>query len=339
MGDMDRRHEMDQLSLQDLPDLALAAIHEALWERDTDGFCISSRDAAAFRSTCKRLHGAVQLPRMLKLSFAFPTPDFSSLKLLLTRHCSRTQLSLRLTGEPQDEGSKYNNAEKDDDFILTDAILSHLSLLDSHLVRLELFCDDFDGYWGGDHQRLCSIMLCLTPGSVPFVFSRSSEETPMLDLSRFSSLQHFILKGPVVKKLGVDVNGGRPFILPPHTKVTIDPGLCGRRPTPWVRPVTSFERFDAMPGSAVPNDGEYREEDLDAREQNKVAFICKIANQAAQRADGEVPWIPADPLDFKAIMCHMDPNLTAKIDKSIDDLMQRSGCLYRSEKLAFVRTI
>jgi len=41
-----------------------------------------------------------------------------------------------------------------------------------------------------------------------------------------------------------------------HTQVTVDPYLCNRRPTEWARQLTTYERFDAMPATAVPDNKE-----------------------------------------------------------------------------------
>ncbi len=64
-------HTQAVLSLDKLPNLALAAIHDALLlsSQDADGFCISPRDAASFRSACKGFHKAAVLPLELKVSF------------------------------------------------------------------------------------------------------------------------------------------------------------------------------------------------------------------------------------------------------------------------------
>jgi hypothetical protein len=58
------------LPLLDLPDAALSAIHSALHEHDTEGFCTSARDAAAFRATCRQLHDAALLPSHFKVLLA-----------------------------------------------------------------------------------------------------------------------------------------------------------------------------------------------------------------------------------------------------------------------------
>ena len=38
--------------------------------------------------------------------------------------------------------------------------------------------------------------------------------------------------------------------------MTVDPYLCNRRPTEWARQLNTYERFDAMPATAVPDNKE-----------------------------------------------------------------------------------
>eukprot|EP00983_Pelagomonas_calceolata_P028655 897335-Pelagomonas_calceolata.AAC.2 len=55
------------LPLLDLPAAALMKIHDALLDVDSYGFCVSKKDAAAFRVTSKSLNDAIILPSVLKV--------------------------------------------------------------------------------------------------------------------------------------------------------------------------------------------------------------------------------------------------------------------------------
>jgi hypothetical protein len=75
-------------------------------------------------------------------------------------------------------------------------------------------------------KLLQSLTLRVLPGNGPFIFHCWSNNHD-LDLSKkYPLLQHVLLQGPIIKSLRSEDNfGGRPFLLPPHTRVSALPLL------------------------------------------------------------------------------------------------------------------
>ncbi|KAF5838078.1 hypothetical protein DUNSADRAFT_3448 [Dunaliella salina] len=307
----DQLPERHRLSLQDLPALALSVIHDALWECDSDAFCTSARVAAAFRTTCKRLHEAAQLPSMLKLSFRSSVPDMSSLKLLLSKPpAAGTLLSVRMTQSDEEKPKRDYRQKLEEQAGILLPFFSNLYRLGSHLLYLDMPCyhcvglcldfvckylvhlqhftlrlnRDCEARYTQDFQShgLSSLTLSVRPGSSPFMFGTVGTA---LNLSAFSELQLLQLQGPIVK-----LNEGHPFILPPRTRVIIDPALSGRTPTRWARQVASYE-FSVMPISAIPGEDKYRDEDYETRKKRLDTFREDVIERAIERNGG--PSVPA----------------------------------------------
>ncbi|KAF5842470.1 hypothetical protein DUNSADRAFT_7080 [Dunaliella salina] len=313
------------LSLLDMPAAALSAIHDALLMKDSDGFFVSHEYAAAFRLTCTTLRGVVILPSTLKLSLpAHRLWAMPSLAAMLSKPAAAsTKLCLRLEDAPDEDDldppmSKLNNLHDwlhDLDrhlgdqlhsleipcpwciaFLLT-AIRRHLPGLRRLVLRMRELSyaapDEFKSdsescseEEGGESQ-LSTIVLSKPSGSIPFLFW--SDEQP-LDLFQFPALKDFVLQGPIAKMVvfvnHFNSNGGHPFLVPAHVKVTIDPRLCGHEPTPWARPLTVYRRFERMPGSAIPLDEEYKEEDNTARKERMQAIFDAVEERAIGKNGG-----------------------------------------------------
>mmetsp|Transcript_16393 Transcript_16393/g.42902 ORF Transcript_16393/g.42902 Transcript_16393/m.42902 type:complete len:429 (+) Transcript_16393:109-1395(+) len=170
------------------------------------------------------------------------------------------------------------------------------------------------------NSQLCSVTLSVShDGKGPFQLSQGD-----LDLSKFSALQRFLLRGPFVKKEAC--YGVNPLVLPPHVQVTIDPGLCGRRPTPWARELTVYETFEAMPESAIPNKSEYKEEDAEAREERKRLFVKKVTARALKLNGGRASEHYEFLLEFTS---------RALDDAAVEVYMDDEACLWRSDTLFY----
>ncbi|KAF5827029.1 hypothetical protein DUNSADRAFT_1482 [Dunaliella salina] len=168
-------------------------------------------------------------------------------------------------------------------------------------------------------SQLCSVTLCASHnGTQPFQLSQGD-----LNLSEFYALQHFVLRGPIVKVDACD--GVNPLVLRPHVQVTIDPGLCGRRPTPWARELTFvYKSFDTMPGSAIPNESEYEEEDAEAREERKRLFVKEVTAEAL-KLNRHRAWKHLDIMrDFIS---------RALDDAAVEGYMDEEACERRSDVL------
>ncbi|KAF5835929.1 hypothetical protein DUNSADRAFT_6686 [Dunaliella salina] len=315
---------------------------------------MSTDAAAAFRSTCKRLRDAAVLPDMLKLSLPiFPLPKLASLAVLLSSQTAACMhLSVRLT-DGEDNVKTTNVLDLFDclgsigDRLYSLDIPCHsiedlLSMTRRFLPQLQLLVlrlseesvvepdftltydveTDFEGEEKDTQNQLHTVVFSVPPGSAPFKF-RSWLNLPPLDLSKFSNLQHLVLRGPIVKHHAFDSNGGRPFILRPHAKVTIDPALGGRKRTPWARQLAVFDTFDTMPGSAVPLNREYKEEDHAGREGRKQAFVARVVKRVIEMDDDGGP---TEKLQSQA-WSNFFP------DAAVEGLMRGSGCSERSDFL------
>ncbi|KAF5826267.1 hypothetical protein DUNSADRAFT_3843 [Dunaliella salina] len=343
-GQQERQDEVFQpLSLQDLPALALACIYEAVWERDAGGFCTSARDAVSFRSTCKRLYEVAQLPSMLKLSFMDAVPDLYGLARMLSKQrAAGTHVSLRLL--TSDDKAFYKDEDKECES--TPSAFSNLSALGSRLVCLDIPCISVayildnvrENLMQLQHltlrlsalysrserkrkikryngNRLSTLTLSVPPWSAPMVLNEP------LHLQDFPVLQQFVLRGPIVKD--EDSLDDDPIILPLKTKVTIDPGLCGRKPTPWARQLAFYGSFEAMPFDAIPSHDEYREEDHSAREERILAFQDKVVQRAIEMDGG-----PSSETEF------LDAFVSGMLGgPALENFMSGAECYYRSDIL------
>ncbi|KAF5828492.1 hypothetical protein DUNSADRAFT_17552 [Dunaliella salina] len=185
--------------------------------------------------------------------------------LFLTRHTSKLQyLVLHLSVGPDPEQSMIPGSWR---LSQQDAMLANSQL---HTVVLSVPVGSVPHKIDGSH---------LTTSRAPNDYSMN------LYLSCFPSLQHLVLRGPIVKVVSHDYeyDQGYSLFLQPHVKVTIDPGLGGRQATPWARNVVDYVRFDKMPRQVLPHDWEYKEEDLAAREARINSFVDAVCMQAKER--------------------------------------------------------
>ncbi|KAF5828449.1 hypothetical protein DUNSADRAFT_17599 [Dunaliella salina] len=121
-------------------------------------------------------------------------------------------------------------------------------------------------------SQLRELTLHVPPGGAPFSFDGEH-----LDLTDFPRMERFVLQGPIAQQKAGD---RPPFKLPQHAKVTVDPCLRGRRPTPWARTLQVYEQ--PVPGSAVPVENEYRDEDALGRQSNFEAIADKVDEYTSQ---------------------------------------------------------
>jgi len=75
-------------------------------------------------------------------------------------------------------------------------------------------------------KLLQSLTLRVLPGNGPFIFHCWSNNQVLALSKKYPLLQHVLLQGPIIKSLrSEDNSGGRPFLLPPHTRVSALPLL------------------------------------------------------------------------------------------------------------------
>ncbi|KAF5835030.1 hypothetical protein DUNSADRAFT_8036 [Dunaliella salina] len=292
----------------DLPTTALLIVHNTLLDED-------NQYAAKFRCSCRAAHEGATLPPLLKVAFPLPPlkHTLSSLARLL-HHPSKaksTSLSVKI--------DDLNGKDLDDVLECLQAVSDHLTHLDlpvepytpsirtmvsavckylpqvQHLqLQLDRSTEEQDLValvWlnhGGisireadvNEGQLSTLVLRRAPGEQPFCFLGTT--TPPLDLSLTPTLSHLVLQGPIVQD-AKKYPGQTSLVLPPHTKVTIDPGLEGRAPTCWARNITVFDRFSDMPRDAIPDVETYREEDLDQRMLRVWAFTEDLIDFTVER--------------------------------------------------------
>eukprot|EP00983_Pelagomonas_calceolata_P051538 1142461-Pelagomonas_calceolata.AAC.2 len=97
---------------------------------------------------------------------------------------------------------------------ITDALYVtsfYLPLLQHLVLHLE---------WEWQESQLTTLVLSVPPGSSPFKFCEQPTNNHLLDLSPYPALRHLVLRGPIVKQGSFESNGGQPFILPFHAKVS-----------------------------------------------------------------------------------------------------------------------
>mmetsp|Transcript_8073 Transcript_8073/g.21488 ORF Transcript_8073/g.21488 Transcript_8073/m.21488 type:complete len:287 (-) Transcript_8073:199-1059(-) len=260
------------LPLLDLPAAALMKIHDALLDVDSYGFCVSKKDAAAFRVTSKSLNDAIILPSVLKLSFSIHrnNPRLDLAALLARPAASGASLRLRLTFPDEDSAQDNEDVTALELLIsipIEDYLFHTISVLDSlgdRLLSLDIPCissitdalyvtsfylpllqhlvlhlgkhayaePNFSSNeeWEWQESQLTTLVLSVPPGSSPFKFCEQPTNNHLLDLSPYPALRHLVLRGPIVKQGSFESNGGQPFILPFHAKVTIHPGLSDHKP-------------------------------------------------------------------------------------------------------------